>query len=63
MRLVLDTNIVMDMLHFANLHTAPLLAALAAGRYQCFTDEACLAELERVVSTLLASSTGLGRNS
>ena len=48
MRLVLDTNIVMDMLHFANLHTAPLLAALAAGRYRCFTDEACLAELERV---------------
>ena len=45
---VLDTNIVMDMLHFANLHTAPLLAALAVGRYQCFTDEACLAELERV---------------
>ena len=48
MRLVLDTNIVMDMLHFANLHTAPLLAALAAGRHQCFTDEACLAELARV---------------
>lgn len=48
MRLVLDTNIVMDMLHFANLHTAPLLAALAAARYRCFTDEACLAELERV---------------
>ena len=48
MRLVLDTNIVMDMLHFANPHTAPLLAALEAGRCRCFTDEACLAELERV---------------
>lgn len=48
MRLVLDTNIVMDMLHFANPHTALLLAALVSGRYRCFTDEACLAELERV---------------
>ena len=48
MRLVLDTNIVMDMLHFANPHTAPLLATLVSGRYRCFTDEACLAELERV---------------
>lgn len=48
MRLVLDTNIVMDMLHFANPHTAPLLAALTAGRCTAFTDRDCLAELERV---------------
>ena len=30
-RLVLDTNIIMDMLHFADPATHPLLAALAAG--------------------------------
>ena len=47
-RLVLDTNIVMDMLHFANVHTQPLLEAIASGRFVCFTDEDCLAELARV---------------
>lgn len=48
MRLVLDTNIVMDMLHFANPHTQPIRAAIARGAVQCFTDADCLAELERV---------------
>lgn len=48
MRLVLDTNIVIDMLHFANPHTAPVLAALLTGQCTAFTDSACLAELERV---------------
>jgi putative PIN family toxin of toxin-antitoxin system len=47
-RLVLDTNIVMDMLHFANRHTLPLQIAINDGRLQCFTDTECLAELERV---------------
>lgn len=47
-RLVLDTNIVMDMLHFANIHTQPLQAAIAAQRFVCFTDDDCLAELARV---------------
>ena len=50
MRLVLDTNIVMDMLHFSNCHTQPLFAAINAGRLQCFTDSQCLAELERVTT-------------
>lgn len=48
MRLVLDTNIVMDMFHFANPHTAPILAALEAQRCTAFTDSDCLAELDRV---------------
>lgn len=48
MRLVLDTNIVMDMLHFADRHTHPLQAAIEAGQMRCFTDKDCLAELERV---------------
>lgn len=47
-RLVLDTNIVMDMLHFADRHTHPLRAAIRKGKLQCFTDTECLAELERV---------------
>lgn len=47
-RLVLDTNIVMDMLHFANPHTLPIRAAIERGAAQCFTDRDCLAELERV---------------
>lgn len=47
-RLVLDTNIVMDMLHFANRHTLPLQMAIDDGRLQCFTDTECLAELARV---------------
>lgn len=47
-RLILDTNIVIDMLHFDDRHTRPLKAAIDDGRVRCFTDEACLAELERV---------------
>lgn len=48
MRLVLDTNIVMDMLHFNNPHTVALAAGFANGSLQCFSDLDCLAELERV---------------
>lgn len=47
-RLVLDTNIVMDMLHFANRFTLPLQTAIDSGQVRCFTDTQCLAELERV---------------
>jgi len=48
MRLVLDTNIVMDMLHFDDRHTRPLQTAINAASMQCFTDTECLAELQRV---------------
>ena len=48
MRLVLDTNIVMDLLHFGDRHTHPLKTAIQTGEVQCFTDAECLAELERV---------------
>lgn len=47
-RIVLDTNIVMDLLHFADPRTAALAAGLDSGRLQCFTDGECLAELARV---------------
>jgi len=47
-RLVLDTNIVMDMLHFGNGPAQVLQTAIDKGRIQCFTATECLAELERV---------------
>ena len=47
-RLVLDTNIVMDLLHFDDRHARPLKVAIADGRVSCYTDDDCLAELERV---------------
>ena len=50
MRLVLDTNIVMDMLHFADRHTLPLQRLINNRQMECFTDGACLAELERVTA-------------
>lgn len=50
MRLVLDTNIVMDMLHFGDHRTQFLKTLIVNGRVQCFSDSACLAELERVTA-------------
>jgi len=47
-RLVLDTNIVMDMLHFGNGPAQVLQTAIDKGRIKCFTATECLAELERV---------------
>ena len=48
MRLVLDTNVVLDLLHFSDPSTAPLLLALQKGKAQAYTDTECLAELARV---------------
>ncbi len=48
LKIILDTNIIMDMLHFADRHTQPLQKAISEGKMQCFTDTACLAELNRV---------------
>ena len=50
MRLVLDTNIVMDMLHFGDHRTQLLRRQIASGGLQCFTDSACMAELTRVTA-------------
>lgn len=49
-RLVLDTNVVIDLLHFRDVRTAWLPDAVAGGRVRCFTDAACLAELKRVLA-------------
>jgi putative PIN family toxin of toxin-antitoxin system len=48
MRLVLDTNIVIDLLHFADRRAQPLQAAINGGQALCFTDTPCLDELRRV---------------
>lgn len=50
MKLVLDTNVVLDLLFWRDPRCDALAAALAAGRVRCFTDAACLAELERVLA-------------
>ncbi len=48
MRAVLDTNIVIDLLHFADTQTLALQRAIDRGVLRCFTDRDCLFELERV---------------
>ncbi len=48
MRAVLDTNIVIDLLHFADPQTQALLQAIADGALRCYSDRQCLSELERV---------------
>ena len=62
-RIVLDTNIVMDMLHFDDRHTQPLRRAIDDGRLQCFTDGDCLAELERVTGYPAFALDDAGRQS
>jgi putative PIN family toxin of toxin-antitoxin system len=48
LRAVLDTNIVIDMLHFADPPAHALLGAIERGVLSCFTDHHCLSELVRV---------------
>lgn len=50
LRLVLDTNVVLDLFHWANTDTVPIMAALEAGRIQCFADQRTLDELQRVLT-------------
>lgn len=49
-RAVLDTQIVLDLLHFADPRGAAVLAAILRGDLHCFRDRSCFAELERVVA-------------
>lgn len=50
LRLVLDTNVVLDLFHFADAKALPILAAVESGHACCFADEAGLEELTRVVT-------------
>jgi putative PIN family toxin of toxin-antitoxin system len=50
LRIVLDTNVVLDLLHFRDPAVAAIDAALRAGRVQAVTNAACLEELRRVLA-------------
>lgn len=50
LRLVLDTNVVIDAFMFRSELSQPINDALASGRAQCFANEETLAELERVLT-------------
>jgi len=50
LRLVLDTNVWLDWLAFADPAVAPVREAVARGAARVFTDEACTAEFERVLA-------------
>jgi putative PIN family toxin of toxin-antitoxin system len=53
LRLVLDTNVWLDWLVFDDPGMAPIRAAVAEGRAELLLDEACAAELERVLARQL----------
>ncbi len=48
--LVLDTNVVLDLLHFDDAIARPLRLALEAGRVRCAVTDATLGELRRVLA-------------
>ena len=48
--LVLDTNVVLDLLHFDDPAVAPIRRALQAGKAVCCRNTACRDELARVLS-------------
>ena len=50
LRLVLDTNVVLDLFHWANTDAVPIMAALESGRIECFADQRTLDELQRVLT-------------
>ncbi len=50
MRLVLDTNVILDLLHFADPSTRALGLATSTGKASCYTDAVCLGELQRVLA-------------
>lgn len=50
LRLVLDTNVVLDLLHFCDPGVAPIRRALDDGRAACFAGAATRAELAHVLS-------------
>lgn len=50
LRIVLDTNVVLDLFHWANVDAVPIMAALEAGDIECLADERTLDELQRVLT-------------
>ena len=50
LRIVLDTNVVLDLFHWANVDAVPIMAALETGRIECLADDSTLDELRRVLT-------------
>lgn len=50
LRLVLDTNVVLDLFHWGNTDAVPIMAALEAGAIECMADQRTLDELQRVLT-------------
>ena len=50
LRLVLDTNVVLDLFHWSNVDAVPIMAALEGGRIECLADQRTLDELQRVLA-------------
>lgn len=50
LRLVLDTNVVLDLLHFGHPLALPILAAIESGRAEAVVEQVGLDELERVLT-------------
>ncbi len=50
LRIVLDTNVVLDLFHWANTDAVPIMAALEAGLIECVVDARTLDELARVLT-------------
>mgnify|MGYP001039283770 CR=1 FL=1 len=50
LRLVLDTNVVLDLFHWGNVDAVPIMAALEAGQIECLADASTLDEPQRVLT-------------
>ena len=50
LRLVLDTNVVLDLFHWGNVDAVPIMSALEAGQIECLADRRTLDELQRVLT-------------
>ncbi len=50
LRIVLDTNVVLDLFHWGNVDAVPIMAALEAGQIECLVDARTLDELRRVLT-------------
>jgi putative PIN family toxin of toxin-antitoxin system len=49
-KLVLDTNVALDLFHWNDRTAAPILQAVQAGRCELLTDAACFAEFAHVIA-------------
>lgn len=50
LKLVLDTNVALDLFHWQDRVAAPILAAVRAGKAELHTDDACFGEFAHVIA-------------